>query len=96
MSSSKDVYFRKRIIAVTRLTIMKKYDYGNLEEIEVRREDQQLYTFKEGGRSSIRNKDGVPAKEEMKSLRQAMGSGYDLDTTDNRSVLQTGGLMMKF
>ncbi|GJY36233.1 hypothetical protein Tco_0421611 [Tanacetum coccineum] len=47
MSSSKDVYSRKRIITVTRLTIMKKYDYGHLEEIEVRREDQQLYKFKE-------------------------------------------------
>ncbi|GKD14426.1 hypothetical protein Tco_1198833 [Tanacetum coccineum] len=39
MSSSKDVYSRKRIIAVTRLKIMKKYDYGHLEETEVRRED---------------------------------------------------------
>ncbi|GKC76343.1 hypothetical protein Tco_1127117 [Tanacetum coccineum] len=27
---------------------MKKYDYGHLDEIEVRREDQHLYTFKEG------------------------------------------------
>nr|GFC61915.1 hypothetical protein [Tanacetum cinerariifolium] len=27
---------------------MKWYDYGYLEEIEVRREDQQLYKFKEG------------------------------------------------
>ncbi|GJX03505.1 hypothetical protein Tco_0189421 [Tanacetum coccineum] len=27
---------------------MKLYDYGYLEEIEVRREDQQLYKFKEG------------------------------------------------
>ncbi|GJQ93683.1 hypothetical protein Tco_0004822 [Tanacetum coccineum] len=27
---------------------MKKYDYGHLEEIEVRRDDQKLYTFKEG------------------------------------------------
>ncbi|GJX87794.1 hypothetical protein Tco_0339808 [Tanacetum coccineum] len=27
---------------------MKKYDYGHLEEIEVRREDQQLYKFREG------------------------------------------------
>ncbi|GJU40317.1 hypothetical protein Tco_1193274 [Tanacetum coccineum] len=27
---------------------MKWYDYGHLDEIEVRREDQQLYTFKEG------------------------------------------------
>ncbi|GJW13980.1 hypothetical protein Tco_0018113 [Tanacetum coccineum] len=39
LTSSKDVYSRRRIIAVTRLTIMKKYDYGHLEEIEVRRDD---------------------------------------------------------
>ncbi|GJV31801.1 hypothetical protein Tco_1392201, partial [Tanacetum coccineum] len=45
--SRKDVYYRKRIITVTRLKIMKRYDYGYLDEIEVRREDQQLYTFKE-------------------------------------------------
>ncbi|GKA15162.1 hypothetical protein Tco_0694909 [Tanacetum coccineum] len=32
---------------VTRLTIMKKYDYSHIEEIEVRRDDQQLYTLKE-------------------------------------------------
>ncbi|GKE55220.1 hypothetical protein Tco_1494405 [Tanacetum coccineum] len=48
LTSSKDVYSRRRIIAVTRLKIEKKYDYGHLEEIEVRRDDQQLYTFKEG------------------------------------------------
>ncbi|GJY60438.1 hypothetical protein Tco_0461095 [Tanacetum coccineum] len=48
MTSSKDVYSRRRIIAVTRLKIMKKYDYGHLEEIEVRRDDQKLYTFREG------------------------------------------------
>nr|GFA20385.1 hypothetical protein [Tanacetum cinerariifolium] len=48
MSSSNDVYSRKRIIVVTRLSIMKKYDYGRLEEIKVRREDQRLYKFREG------------------------------------------------
>ncbi|GJT92287.1 hypothetical protein Tco_1081132, partial [Tanacetum coccineum] len=48
LTSSKDVYSRRRIIAVTRLTIMKKYDYGHLEEINVRRDDQKLYTFKKG------------------------------------------------
>ncbi|GKD49685.1 hypothetical protein Tco_1278661, partial [Tanacetum coccineum] len=47
-SPMKDVYSRKRISAVTRLLIMKKYDYGHLEEIEVRREDQKLYKFREG------------------------------------------------
>ncbi|GJR81804.1 hypothetical protein Tco_0152589 [Tanacetum coccineum] len=39
MTSSKDVYSRRRIIAVTRLRIMKMYDYDRLEEIEVRRDD---------------------------------------------------------
>ncbi|GJY43172.1 hypothetical protein Tco_0431385 [Tanacetum coccineum] len=39
MASSKDAYSRRRIIMVTRLKIMKKYDYGHLEEIEVRRDD---------------------------------------------------------
>nr|GEU41470.1 hypothetical protein [Tanacetum cinerariifolium] len=48
LTSSKDVYSRRRIIAVFRLKIMKKYDYDHLEEIEVHRDDQHLYTFKEG------------------------------------------------
>ncbi|GJS03880.1 hypothetical protein Tco_0320388 [Tanacetum coccineum] len=57
MSSSKDVYSRKRIISVTRLTIMKKYDYGHLEEIEVCREDQKLYKFREGDFPRLRLQD---------------------------------------
>nr|GEU82594.1 hypothetical protein [Tanacetum cinerariifolium] len=48
MTLSKYVYSRRRIIAVIRLKIMKKYDYGHLEEIEVRRDDQKLCTFREG------------------------------------------------
>ncbi|GJV63649.1 hypothetical protein Tco_1474477 [Tanacetum coccineum] len=43
-----DVFSSKRIIAVTHAKVMKWYDYGYLEEIEVRREDQNLYKFKEG------------------------------------------------
>ncbi|GKB49796.1 hypothetical protein Tco_0900549, partial [Tanacetum coccineum] len=38
-----DVFATKRIITVTHVKVMKWYDYGYLEEIEVRREDQQLY-----------------------------------------------------
>nr|GEU58624.1 hypothetical protein [Tanacetum cinerariifolium] len=34
LTSSKDVYSRRRIIVVTRLKIKRKYDYGYLEEIE--------------------------------------------------------------
>nr|GEX39918.1 hypothetical protein [Tanacetum cinerariifolium] len=71
ITSSKDVYSRKRIIVVTRLLIMKKYDNGHLEEIEVCREDPKLYKFREG------NKDAISSKEEMGRFRQMMGSGYD-------------------
>ncbi|GKA79558.1 hypothetical protein Tco_0786154 [Tanacetum coccineum] len=46
--SNHDVFSTKRIIAVTHVKVMKWYDYGYLEEIEVRREDQQHYKFREG------------------------------------------------
>ncbi|GKC84032.1 hypothetical protein Tco_1139749 [Tanacetum coccineum] len=46
--SKHDVYSTKRIIAVTKVKVMKWHDYGYMEEIEVRRKDQQLYKFKEG------------------------------------------------
>nr|GEV38200.1 hypothetical protein [Tanacetum cinerariifolium] len=36
---------------------MKKYDYNHLEEIEVHRDDQQLYTFKEGDFKRLRLQD---------------------------------------
>nr|GEU35468.1 hypothetical protein [Tanacetum cinerariifolium] len=45
--SKYDVYSTKRIITVTKVKVMKWCDYGYLEEIEVRREDQQLYKLKE-------------------------------------------------
>ncbi|GKB36731.1 hypothetical protein Tco_0881673, partial [Tanacetum coccineum] len=48
MVSKHEVYSTKRIIAVTKVKVMKWYDYGYLEEIEVRREDQQIHKFKEG------------------------------------------------
>ncbi|GJT17734.1 hypothetical protein Tco_0876440 [Tanacetum coccineum] len=42
-----DVYSSKRITALTHVKVMKWYDYGYLDEIKVRREDQKLYKFKE-------------------------------------------------
>ncbi|GKB23323.1 hypothetical protein Tco_0862724 [Tanacetum coccineum] len=42
---------------IPRLKIMKKCDYGPLDEIEVRREDQKLYTFKEGDFPRLRLQD---------------------------------------
>ncbi|GJW78433.1 putative reverse transcriptase domain-containing protein [Tanacetum coccineum] len=46
--SKHDVYSTKRILAVTNVKVNKWYGYGHLEEIEVRRVDQQLYKFMEG------------------------------------------------
>ncbi|GJT58072.1 hypothetical protein Tco_0993126 [Tanacetum coccineum] len=46
--SKHDVFFTKRIIALTHVKVMKKYDYGYLEEIVVRRKYQQLYKLVEG------------------------------------------------
>nr|GEY14468.1 hypothetical protein [Tanacetum cinerariifolium] len=40
-----------------RLMIMKKYDYGHLEEIEVHRENQKLYKFREGDFLRLRLQD---------------------------------------
>ncbi|GKA84333.1 hypothetical protein Tco_0805928 [Tanacetum coccineum] len=45
--SKHDVFSTKRIIAVAHVKVMNKYDYGYLEEIVVRREDQQLYKLVE-------------------------------------------------
>ncbi|GJW78570.1 hypothetical protein Tco_0140252 [Tanacetum coccineum] len=48
METSKDVYSRHMIIAVTSLKIMKWFGYNHLEDIIVRRQDDQLYKFREG------------------------------------------------
>ncbi|GJX17007.1 hypothetical protein Tco_0217839 [Tanacetum coccineum] len=44
---------KKRIIAVTRVKVMKWYDYVYLEEVIVRRDDQKLYKFMEGDFSRV-------------------------------------------
>nr|GEX19266.1 hypothetical protein [Tanacetum cinerariifolium] len=43
-----DVYAKRRIIAVTNVKVMRWYDYGYLEKIVVRRDDNVLNKFKEG------------------------------------------------
>ncbi|GJZ72473.1 hypothetical protein Tco_0636324 [Tanacetum coccineum] len=43
METSKDVYSKHRIIAVTSLKIMEFFGYKHLEEITVRRQDDKIY-----------------------------------------------------
>ncbi|GJR77022.1 hypothetical protein Tco_0089387 [Tanacetum coccineum] len=57
METSKDVYSRHRIIVVTSLKIMKWFVYNHMEEIIVRRQDDQLYKFREGDFKRLRRQD---------------------------------------
>ncbi|GJS56865.1 hypothetical protein Tco_0651649 [Tanacetum coccineum] len=57
METLKDVYSRYKIIAVTSLKIMEFFGYKHLEEITVRRQDDQLYRFREGNFKRLRRQD---------------------------------------
>nr|GEW28306.1 hypothetical protein [Tanacetum cinerariifolium] len=83
-SSVVDVYSRRRIIAATKLTIKKKYDYCHLEEIQVRRDDQQLYTFKEGDFTRLRLQD---IKDMFLLLVQRKLAKLTIDECQNRREL---------
>ncbi|GJX14252.1 hypothetical protein Tco_0206010 [Tanacetum coccineum] len=46
--SARDVYSKRRIVAVTKLEIVNWHNYKHLDWITVRRDDDKLYKFKEG------------------------------------------------
>ncbi|GJR64860.1 hypothetical protein Tco_0010925 [Tanacetum coccineum] len=48
MESARDVYSKRIIIDVTKLQIVEWHGYKHLDWITVRRDDDKLYTFKEG------------------------------------------------
>ncbi|GKD73367.1 hypothetical protein Tco_1331649 [Tanacetum coccineum] len=52
-----DVYSTKRMLAVTRVSVIRKHGYEYLEEIVVRRADKALYRFKEGDFPRLRIND---------------------------------------
>ncbi|GKA95189.1 hypothetical protein Tco_0817227 [Tanacetum coccineum] len=55
--SSRDVYSKHRILAFTKLKIVEWHNYKHLEWITVRRNDDKLYTFKEGDYNRLRLQD---------------------------------------
>ncbi|GKA43195.1 hypothetical protein Tco_0735919 [Tanacetum coccineum] len=57
LESTHDVYSTKCILAVTRVEVIRKHRYRYLREIEVRRADNGLYTFKEGDFPRLRIND---------------------------------------
>nr|GFB48930.1 hypothetical protein [Tanacetum cinerariifolium] len=55
--SARDVYSKRRIIAVTELQIMEWHDHKHLDWISVRCDDEQIYKFKEGDFKRLRLQD---------------------------------------
>ncbi|GJU05871.1 hypothetical protein Tco_1122301 [Tanacetum coccineum] len=55
--SACDVYSKRRIIAVTKLQIVEWHGYKHLDWIIVHRDDDKLYTFKEGDFKRLRLQD---------------------------------------
>ncbi|GJT84987.1 hypothetical protein Tco_1066704, partial [Tanacetum coccineum] len=52
--SARDVYSKRKIIAVTKLQIVEWHGCKHLDWITVRRDDDKIYTFKEGDFKQIR------------------------------------------
>ncbi|GJW62844.1 retrovirus-related pol polyprotein from transposon TNT 1-94 [Tanacetum coccineum] len=57
MESARDVYSRNRIIGIKKLTIVEWHNWKHLEWITIRRDDDKLYTFKEGDYNRLRLQD---------------------------------------
>ncbi|GJU73319.1 hypothetical protein Tco_1264724 [Tanacetum coccineum] len=57
MEFARDVYSKRRIIAVTKLQIVKWHNYKHLDWITIRRDDDKLYKFKEGNFNRLRIQD---------------------------------------
>nr|GEV04791.1 reverse transcriptase domain-containing protein [Tanacetum cinerariifolium] len=55
--SARDVYSKRRIIAVTELKIVEWHSYKHMDWITVRRDDDKLYKFKEGDFKRLRIQD---------------------------------------
>ncbi|GJW64635.1 hypothetical protein Tco_0116519 [Tanacetum coccineum] len=55
--SARDIYSKRRIIAITKLEIVDWHNYKHLDWITVRRDDDKLYKFKEGAFNRLRIQD---------------------------------------
>ncbi|GKB25763.1 hypothetical protein Tco_0865164, partial [Tanacetum coccineum] len=55
--SARDVYSKHRIFAVIKLQIVEWHGYKHLDRITIRKDDDKLYTFKEGDFKRLRLQD---------------------------------------
>nr|GEV68106.1 integrase, catalytic region, zinc finger, CCHC-type, peptidase aspartic, catalytic [Tanacetum cinerariifolium] len=84
--SARDVYSRNRIIAIKKLLIVKWHNYKHLEWITAHRDDDKLYTFKEGDYNKLRLQD---IKDMLILLVQAYSNpiGFIYQSQDKKNRL---------
>nr|GEU63633.1 hypothetical protein [Tanacetum cinerariifolium] len=71
--SARDVYSKRRIIAITKLKIVESHSYKHLDWITIRRDDDKLYKFKEGDFKRLRIQD---IKDMLLLLRKEAYTAY--------------------
>nr|GEY44635.1 hypothetical protein [Tanacetum cinerariifolium] len=89
--SARDVYSKRKIIAVTELKIVEWHNYKHLDWIMVQRDDDKLYKFKEGDFKRLRIQD----IEDM-LLLLVQGKLTNLTNKDKKNKLMRIDELQKF
>ncbi|GJS21401.1 hypothetical protein Tco_0450033 [Tanacetum coccineum] len=100
--SARDVYSKRRIIAVTKVEIVEWHDYKHLDWITVRRDDDALYKFKEGDLHRLRIQDIedmllllVQGKVTNLSVEERIAFNVSLRMFTRRVVIQRRGKIIQ-
>ncbi|GJR51774.1 hypothetical protein Tco_1402295 [Tanacetum coccineum] len=95
--SARDVYSKHRILAVTKLKIIEWHNYKHLDWIGVHRNDDKLYTFKEGDYNRLRLLDIevmllllVQGKLKNLNVVERLGLGVSLQMFTRSIILRRG------
>ncbi|GJZ32997.1 hypothetical protein Tco_0578433 [Tanacetum coccineum] len=94
--STHDVYSRHRILAITKLKIFEWHNSKHLEWITVRRDDDKLYTFKEGDYNRLHLQDIedmllllVQGKLTNLNIKERLALGVSLSKSENKGIVPT-------
>ncbi|GJY93964.1 hypothetical protein Tco_0509746 [Tanacetum coccineum] len=88
--STKDVYSRRRIIAVMKHQIVEWHGYKHLDWITVRRADDKLYSFKEGDFKRLCLQDIKDISYDSEDRQNAQVKEDNEESQKKDSILQAG------
>nr|GFC62906.1 hypothetical protein [Tanacetum cinerariifolium] len=97
--STRDVYSKRRIIAVTELKIVEWHNYKHLDWITVQRDDDKLYKFKEGDFKRLRIQDiedMLPLLVQEKLTNLTVNERFAFNNKDKKNKLMRIDELHKF